>query len=429
MALSKDTPGKPLGGHWVDYPMAASATIYEGGFVGDNAAGYARALTAGDPFLGIAQHGNVDATATAGGTWTRLRTGTWRQEFALAGAITDGGKIVYASDDATLTLTAGTNTPVGRVVRYVTAALMEIEFTTNVGTLGLIATTNDLQIKSNDDLTLTPGKLAADAVNIQGWDIDHTTAVTVIAVKSHATDPTLTIAAPGGATVTAAVVQNGTLTLSNTAGTGAGAIAAVALQDIAITAGNDLTLNAGHVAADKVVLTGYDIDHSTDINVVSVAAHATDPTLTITAPGGATVTANTLITGTLTQNGTLTISNTAGTGAGAVGTVALQDLGITAGNDLALNAGLVAADKVTITGYDIDGSTRPALVTVSAHATIPTLLLGGDPAATAVAFFDSTPCTQRAAITITTTDTSASVTNGVVESILVALRAIGIINT
>lgn len=195
MALSKDTPQKVLGGHYIDYPMVASATIYEGSMVGDNASGYARALTAGDPFLGIAQKGCVETTGSAGGQYVRVRVGTWRQEYALAGALTDIGKIVYATDDGTLSLTAGTNTPVGRVVRYVTSALMEIEFTTCRAINAIIQTANDVQVKSNDDLTLTPGKLAADKVVIQGYDIDATAYVNLITVSSHATVPTLALGA------------------------------------------------------------------------------------------------------------------------------------------------------------------------------------------------------------------------------------------
>src|SRR5574343_97648 len=193
MALSKDTPIKLSGGDFMDYPLAASAQVYEGSMIGDNGSGYARALTAGDPFLGIAQKGYTETTGTAGGEYVRVRTGIWRQEYTLAGAITDIGKIVYATDDGTLSLTAGANTPVGRVVRYLTAALMEIEFCTIAGINALIRTTNDLEIKSNDDLTLSPGKLAADKVIINGWDIDATAAVPLITAASHATVPTLTL--------------------------------------------------------------------------------------------------------------------------------------------------------------------------------------------------------------------------------------------
>jgi len=201
MALSKDTPQKVLGGHYIDYPMVASATIYEGSMVGDNASGYARALIAGDPFLGIAQKGCVETTAAAGGQYVRCRVGTWRQEYALAGALTDIGKIVYASDDGTLTLTAGTNTPVGRVVRYVSATLMEIEFTTCRAINYLVATANDLEIKSNDDLTLSAGKLAADKVILRAFDIDATAYVNLITCASHATVPSVTIGASAADTL------------------------------------------------------------------------------------------------------------------------------------------------------------------------------------------------------------------------------------
>jgi len=201
MALSADTPQKVMGGHWIDYPLEASATVYEGSMIGDNASGYARALTAGDRFLGIAQKGCVETTAVAGAQYVRCRVGTWRQEYALAGAITDIGAKVYASDDGTITKTAGTNTPVGEIKRYVSATMMDIEFTTDQGVSALIATGNDVVLKSNDDLTLTPGKLAADKVVIQGYDIDGSTYVDLITVASHATVPKLTLGASAADTI------------------------------------------------------------------------------------------------------------------------------------------------------------------------------------------------------------------------------------
>jgi len=193
MALSADTPGKPLGGHWVDYPMLASATIYEGGFVGSSG-GYARALVAGDSFLGIAQKGCVETTAASGGEYCRTRVGVWRQEFALSGvAVTDIGAAVYASDDGTLTLTAGTNSPVGKVVRYVSANLAEVEFRTNDANAITLSSSYDVTIASNDDLTLTPGKVAADKVVIRAYDVDATAYVTLVSAAGHATVPQLVL--------------------------------------------------------------------------------------------------------------------------------------------------------------------------------------------------------------------------------------------
>lgn len=103
----------------VDIPVDDNVNIYKGAFVGLNAStGYARPLTAGDDFLGVAykQADNTIAGHTAAGINVRLH-----QEIdvihTLSGvSATDLGSVVYASDDGTLTLTAGGNSRIGRIV-------------------------------------------------------------------------------------------------------------------------------------------------------------------------------------------------------------------------------------------------------------------------------------------------------------------------
>ena len=129
MALSADSPLMRDEGDTTSYPMVASATIYEGSMVGDNGSGYARALVAGDPFRGHAVKGVVEGTAVDGGAYVRVLTGRYRMQCTLASvAVTDVGKDVYASDDATLTLTQSTNSPVGRVHAYSTTNTCVVEF-------------------------------------------------------------------------------------------------------------------------------------------------------------------------------------------------------------------------------------------------------------------------------------------------------------
>lgn len=96
-------------------PLKAGAHIYKGALVGLSS-GYARALVAGDPFAGIAYE-EADNTAGADG-FVSVRVFTMGDfEHALAAASrANNGSAVYASDDATLTLTASSNSLVGRQV-------------------------------------------------------------------------------------------------------------------------------------------------------------------------------------------------------------------------------------------------------------------------------------------------------------------------
>ena len=43
-------------------------------------------------------------------------------------AVTDEGSTVYAADDDSFTLTVGSNTPIGKVVRYISGTSVEVYF-------------------------------------------------------------------------------------------------------------------------------------------------------------------------------------------------------------------------------------------------------------------------------------------------------------
>ncbi len=101
-------------------PVKGSTKIYKGALVGLTS-GYARGLVAGDAFAGIAYE-EVDNTAGSdGGKLVRVFTlGDF--EHALGSASrANNGAAVYASDDATLTLTSTNNSLVGRQVDVPTA--------------------------------------------------------------------------------------------------------------------------------------------------------------------------------------------------------------------------------------------------------------------------------------------------------------------
>ena len=96
-------------------PVKGGVKIYKGALVGLTG-GYARGLVAGDAFAGIAYE-EIDNTSGSDGV-VSVRVFTLGDfEHALTSASrASNGAAVYASDDATLTLTSSGNSLVGRQV-------------------------------------------------------------------------------------------------------------------------------------------------------------------------------------------------------------------------------------------------------------------------------------------------------------------------
>lgn len=112
------------------YPVIAADIIYEGAAVGENGSGYARPLQAGDPFLGFAETTVDNSAGSAGDKSVRVRR-VGQVQLAVAGATAvtaNDGPLVYASDDDTFTLTASTNSIVGRVSRWVESGVCVVAF-------------------------------------------------------------------------------------------------------------------------------------------------------------------------------------------------------------------------------------------------------------------------------------------------------------
>jgi hypothetical protein len=108
--------------HYVDqelrsFPMAASTKMYKGAFVGLQQDGYVRGLVAGDRFCGIAYE---ELDNTGGGSGEREIRAMTVGDFALpliGVQETDRLKEVYATDDETLSLSAGPKSSyVGHVI-------------------------------------------------------------------------------------------------------------------------------------------------------------------------------------------------------------------------------------------------------------------------------------------------------------------------
>ena len=115
-------------GDFNDLPMVASDTIFEGAAVGSNS-GLARPLQAGDPFMGFADYKVENELGAAGAERVRvLERG--KIVLSVAGVTGNGdlGDEVYASDDDTFTLTVGSNSLIGKIVRYVSGTTVVVSF-------------------------------------------------------------------------------------------------------------------------------------------------------------------------------------------------------------------------------------------------------------------------------------------------------------
>jgi hypothetical protein len=113
-----------------DYPVRSDDIIYKGAAVGENASGYSRPLFAADPFQGFAVE-RVDNTGGAAGDLKVTVKTRGRVQLAVTGAtaVTANDRpAVYASDDATFTLTSTNNSLIGYVSRWVSSGVCVVEF-------------------------------------------------------------------------------------------------------------------------------------------------------------------------------------------------------------------------------------------------------------------------------------------------------------
>ncbi len=120
-------------GNMAEYPVIAADIIYEGAAVGENGSGYARPLVAADPFLGFAESKADNAAGSAGDINVRVQTkGIIKLAIASVAITANDRPKVYASDDNTFTLTAGSNTLIGTVYQWISTGLAFVEFDANM---------------------------------------------------------------------------------------------------------------------------------------------------------------------------------------------------------------------------------------------------------------------------------------------------------
>jgi hypothetical protein len=113
-----------------DIPVIASDIIYEGAAVGESSSsGTARPLEANDTFLGFADRKADNSAGAASAIDVRVVT---KGEIVLSitgvSSTAQLGDTVYASDDDTFTMTAGSNTAIGKLVRWISSTKAVVAF-------------------------------------------------------------------------------------------------------------------------------------------------------------------------------------------------------------------------------------------------------------------------------------------------------------
>ena len=126
MALGANALRDQVLGDINEFPVYQYVHIYQGAAVGLTTGGYARGLVAGDRFVGIAiEEKNNTAGASAALNVRVLRKGVVQLPVG-SFAITDVGKVVYATADGTFTLTPASSW-IGVALRFVASGYAEVE--------------------------------------------------------------------------------------------------------------------------------------------------------------------------------------------------------------------------------------------------------------------------------------------------------------
>jgi hypothetical protein len=146
-------------------PVIAADIIYEGASVGENGSGYSRPLVAGDPFQGFATKKADNSLGSAGAINVQVRTrGVVVLPISGIAITANDHPAVYASDDNTFTLTAGSNSRIGNVARWISTGYAEVYFDVPRAPAASIAN-GDLEADCVDGT-----KIADDAISVEHID-------------------------------------------------------------------------------------------------------------------------------------------------------------------------------------------------------------------------------------------------------------------
>ena len=164
-SLTIDAPRQYDLGRGVPRPVAANVAIFLGAALGFAAGNYARPLQAGDRFVGFADS-RCDNVGGGDGDQSVDVRAFGRVLLPISGITqADLGAEVYASDDHTFTLTAGSNTPIGRLVDVDRAGVGVVVFDAE-GAIGrLTALTDSTGAAAGTTITAAGGAYDAATLN------------------------------------------------------------------------------------------------------------------------------------------------------------------------------------------------------------------------------------------------------------------------
>lgn len=111
-----------------DFPAVAADILYEGSSLGDSS-GNARPLQAADSFMGFVARRCDNSAGAAGAKKVRaIVKGTVEAEVTGVASENDYGTAVYMSDDDTFTNSAGGNSSIGKVARWISGTKCIVAF-------------------------------------------------------------------------------------------------------------------------------------------------------------------------------------------------------------------------------------------------------------------------------------------------------------
>lgn len=127
--LAKDTYRIKVVGDVNEIPVIAADIIYEGAAVGIvKASGHARPLNAADKFAGFAEAKADNSTGSAADINVRI-VARGVVKLSVSGAvITDVEQPIYATDDDTFVFLPTGGVYIGKVIRFVSSGVVEVEF-------------------------------------------------------------------------------------------------------------------------------------------------------------------------------------------------------------------------------------------------------------------------------------------------------------
>lgn len=127
--LAKDSYRIKVIGDVNEIPVIAADIIYEGAAVGIvKASGHARPLTSADKFAGFVE-AKADNSAGAAAAINVRVVARGVVKLSVSGAvITDVGQPVYATDDDTFVFLPTGGVYIGKVIRFVSSGVVEVEF-------------------------------------------------------------------------------------------------------------------------------------------------------------------------------------------------------------------------------------------------------------------------------------------------------------